>query len=860
MPFYTYSSSWRQIKKAWVYANSAWQPIKKGWVWVSNQWRLFFSGENVPSIAQQVTISQSAPDALDGLITLTGTNYHWTDFTSLTYYFEWSTDGGSTWTSINTGSITNPSSGSSNTKTYTVTTANTSPNIDNLYRFRVYAINTSLTNSSTSGNSIISTPRNITNVSASQVGNTLQASLSFTPGLYTNSIRVTTNRYNGTTFVSSSTTDLAAASPASVSLPAYNQTYKFQITPYTQTLISGNIRGYPGNQTAETSGLVIGAAPAPTQKVGKKPTLSNTGSVAAKTILTATGGEYDNVNGSISTRVYGWYPAPSVSDGTTTNPLPNVSSGTTSSFTTAQNMQNYVFYAVDVVPGFNGNNYYFFSTSSATVFLPSFTDNFNREENTTGSQGIGQTSGGSWYWSNDSVGTYGWQMPTTDTNNFSWEINNNTLYNTRTPSFFDNVGNYPMKSLDVGDSNVSISASIPDGGGGPGLVFWVTGAGSWWALAPSYYEEEVTKTTYPCTDGPYSHSSTTCPTTYPGSTTVGEICSCTAGSISVSYSCDTTEDGLSCPSSTATSPYDSTDDGKRCTTCTPVTITTCGSYGGACAGENCCPALSSADGGRCGACTGFKQCDTTTTFKVELSSGSPTLGTGCGDYCQCTGPFTSAGTSTCSTTWSGETGGPTTLNSCVTAADAGKICDQRYLSPGGPDGLGNYEYKYCILGEAASRYFDCSKNVCGSTYNTNQSATYERYTKVSGTTSVVNASYYKVTTGSEKTITYYSRIRILSASGSGITSQAEKEIATSTSGYQKIYGISVSTSDNNITAKAYSNTSLSTQMGTDLTFTAPEGTTKITGGGQSAVGIVNTPTNANRQTGNRLDNFTYTNV
>jgi hypothetical protein len=830
MPFYTYSGSWQTIKKAWVYVSSAWQPIKKAWVWVSDEWRLFFSGENVPSIAQQVTITQSTPDAIDGLITLTGTNYHWTDFVSLTYYFEWSSDGGSSWTIINTGSITNPSSGSSNQKFYTVTIANTSPNIDNLYRFRVFAQNVTLTNSSTSTSTTISTPRNITNVSATQVGNTLQASLSFTLGLYTNSIRVTTNRYNGATFVSSSTTDLAAASPASITLPAYNQTYKFQITPYTQTLISGNVRGYPGNQTAETAGLIIGAAPAPSQIT--KPTLSSTGSVIAGTILTASNGTYNNAS-SVATRVYGWYPSPSLTDGTTTNPSPNQAS-LNQSFTTAQYLQNYVFYAVDIVLGINGSTYYYFSTLSATVYLPSFTDNFNRA-NTTGSQGIGQTSGGSWYWSNDSVGTYGWQMPTTDTNNFSWEINNNTLYNTRTPSFFDNVGNYPMKSLDVGDSNVSISASIPDGGGGPGLVYWVTGAGSWWATVPSYYFETVTQVQ--CTGGPTQTSTTSGCCSFNGPYDQFGCVTTTAGS----WQCPSPSAYANCTCTQGT-PSSST------TTCSGGSVSQCNS-----APSNGCGTLTTTLNS-----LDCQSCPTPTTSSPKYPDN--TLGFACFDKCSCLGPFTETSPTTysCGTT---ETalGSPVVVVATCNSSNVGQPCNQRIVRE---DGFTVYYVKYCVSTPGTtSTYYHCTTRGCGTKYTysaSNVTTTTPEVKATYGVYTVIGSYYNCYTNQSVSVTTYYSRIRILSANGSSVSSMAEQIVATSTSSYQRIYGISTDTSNNTITAKAYSNTTLTTQMGSTLTYTATA-PTKIVGG-QSAVGIVNSPTNDNRQTGNRLDNFTYTNV
>ena len=100
-------------------------------------------------------------------------------------------------------------------------------------------------------------------------------------------------------------------------------------------------------------------------------------------------------------------------------------------------------------------------------------------------------------------------------------------------------------------------------------------------------------------------------------------------------------------------------------------------------------------------------------------------------------------------------------------------------------------------------------------------------------------------------------MKIWSASGSSIVSAAEKQLASSTSSYSKIYGLSVSTSGDIVTAKGYSNTNLTTQMSTDLTHTAT-GSTKALANGETSVGIIKLNTANNL--GSTLDNFTYTRV
>jgi hypothetical protein len=232
------------------------------------------------------------------------------------------------------------------------------------------------------------------------------------------------------------------------------------------------------------------------------------------------------------------------------------------------------------------------------------------------------------------------------------------------------------------------------------------------------------------------------------------------------------------------------------------------------------------------------------------------LGTACFDKCSCLGPYTNSGTSTCGTTETEIISYTTpTVFSCVTAADTNKICSA-VLS-----GIDRYNIKRCVLGTAASTYYHCTTRGCGTKYTysgSNVTTTTPEVKATYGVYSVVGSYYNCYTNQSVSVTTYYSRIRILSANGSSVSSMAEQTVATSNSSYQRIYGISTDTSNNTITAKAYSNTTLTTQMGSTLTYTATS-PTKIVGG-QSAVGIVNSPTNDNRQTGNRLDNFTYTNV
>lgn len=865
MPIYRLNNFgvWKKLSALYRLNNDGnWRPLSSLYR-LSNlgNWRKIFSSEVGPEISQQVEISQST-NSTTGLVTLTGTNYNWTNANSLTYFFEWYNV--NTWQIIDTGSITNPTSGSSNTKTYVVQTYDTNTNTDNLYRFRVRATNISLTSNSTSGTTTISTPRNVTNVTASQVGTDLQATVSFTVGLFTNSVIIRRFKFSGGTLQSTTDYNRTTASPATIPLDEYNKQYRFAVIPYTGNLVSANVTGYPGNQSDLTAQFTSNFPPAPVQT--SSPTLSSTGNVVIGTTLTATRGTYQtntiaegNPDIAIQTRVYGYvFPGPIVTNGTTTPPpTPAVTSGGTQSLLTTQLMVNYTFYAVDIVTSADASStYYYYSDLTARSFLPSFSDNFNRPA-TTGSQGLGQTSTGSWFWSTNG-GLYGPQTPTTNTDNFSWQLDTEeisgrqTAVTPRNPSTSDNASNYPLKSINVGDSNVSLRVSVADGGGGPGLAFWVTASGSWWAAAPHYTFSSTNVTTYDCGGGPFTHNSTSCPTLFPvNASNVGQACSCNPGFTSFSYDCGGGPfDAISCPAG----PFATTaaNVGLRCSACTPITSSTC-TGSGACAGQGCCPASGSADGQRCSNCIPFNECNTQATFEVRQTSNPN--GTTCGSYCSCQGPFTNAGTSTCGTV-EGNFPSSTTpvISSCVTAADAEKICAARLI------GVDLYAVRRCVLGTAAYTYWNCGVRVCGSTYNTNQVTTLQRYNTVREIASTTNATYNTVRAVTSTVNTYSSRVKIISAVGSAITTHVDTEVASSNTAYNQIYGISVATTANTITANAYSNLTLTNQLGSTITFNATSLNPQRSIAGDSAVGIINTPTTHNRLPGNRLDDFVYTNV
>ena len=154
------SSGWKQISEMYIKIASGWKQISEGYIKTSAGWKRFWSGGTL-SPQNPVTISKST-NATTYLITLTGTNYYWSPGPpSLTYYFEWSTNGGTSWSTLSTGTAINPGYGSSTSYTHQITTSQLSANLVNTYRFRIAATYGSQSASS-SATTTVQGPTNIT--------------------------------------------------------------------------------------------------------------------------------------------------------------------------------------------------------------------------------------------------------------------------------------------------------------------------------------------------------------------------------------------------------------------------------------------------------------------------------------------------------------------------------------------------------------------------------------------------------------------------------------------------------------------------------------------------------------------------
>jgi len=235
--FVASSSVWKKVNTVWVASGNVWKQVNSGWVASGGVWKKFYSSSVSPSIAQTVTISRNNATYPS---TLTGTNYRWTDSTSLTYIFQKSSDD-TNWTDIGTAtSISNPAVGSSNTVTYVLTIADM-PAYTSYYRFVVTASNstysTTTTSTSTSVNVKQPAPINVTAPAVTPVTGTQGVTTyTTTDGTWNpddaDGVYAYQWQYNdqGSTFVSLSGATSSTYSPASNFLTFYASPIRCRVT------------------------------------------------------------------------------------------------------------------------------------------------------------------------------------------------------------------------------------------------------------------------------------------------------------------------------------------------------------------------------------------------------------------------------------------------------------------------------------------------------------------------------------------------------------------------------------------------------------------------------------------------------
>jgi uncharacterized repeat protein (TIGR02543 family) len=243
--FINVNGTWKSVSDIFLNVSGTWKRITRAFINVAGTWReLLIGGTLAPQ--NQVTISKST-NATTFLVTLTGTNYYWSPGPPvLTYKFQWSTNSGGTWTDISSGSIVNPTFGSSNTQAYTLspTAPNmyVTPNVLNLYRFKVDATYGSLSATSESTTVSVQGPTDITLTTTTLGGTSVGLSWSASNGAGSYLVYYSTDN---------STYSLFSAIPAGTTsttvtgLSGTGTLYYFKVLPVTGT--SNTYKGYLGN-------------------------------------------------------------------------------------------------------------------------------------------------------------------------------------------------------------------------------------------------------------------------------------------------------------------------------------------------------------------------------------------------------------------------------------------------------------------------------------------------------------------------------------------------------------------------------------------------------------------------------------
>ena len=868
------SGAWKTITNNYVKISGTWRTISNMWVKISGTWRPLFSSSS--TITQTVTISKST-NSSTGIVTLTGTNYRWSNASSLTYKFKRSRDGGTSWVTIANGTATNPAVGSSNTETYQLSNnlSDVYPNIDNMYIFEVTAVSSTGTSSVSESLSVyVAAARNVTNLSIVSVDTTFNSvKLQFDGGEYASSYLV---RYRKG-IIDGYYNAISSGSPATITVPNLdsNTTYSFYVTPYTGGLVSSLVTGYAGNESSPVSGSTS-VMPQPVKV--SSPTLSGTG--IAFTQITAGGGSYQSGTfGGITTRIVYYtspYTAPVDGEGSssatvqsTDTPAPTYTISQADATT-----PNKKFYARDAVTAVNGTTTYYYYSPVVTARVGTVTDNFNRSV----PSGLGTSS---------SSYVYSAAIHADDRHaSSSWSTNGSTANNSTNVTryiSFPNPGTaaleYPIKAIEItSKTDLTASVEIPSGGGGPGIAFWMSGAGSFYAVAPVYSKinNDVTTTTYTCDGAVIStNSDGTNPTcrgcTVTTSTSGGTSSDCNATAFSTNstgtspncYGCPITTSGG--PSSDCNFPVNKSTDanGTGCFGC-PITTNaggtsyTCGSgttynYGSAIVAQAACHGCSYSD----------------TSYVSKTCTGGPadyysnTLGTGCGDKCSCAGPYVGV---VCSGGGSGAT--CPSLSSAINGR-----CGPCTFNPA----ISIYTWPI----NTNSTYYSCYTNVCTNvaqfscTYTTvttpttytcrgQDTSTPVTYTCKGRDTSTPVVTSYSCSPKTNNTTvvvsTYNTNLRIMST---GYTSYVavlkDENINTNTSAFEKAYKISVTTSGNNISATAYSDLS-GTVLGT-ASYTRGDGDlAKPATGAASYAGIIKTPSNINSNSVDNNAGSTYDNL
>jgi len=863
-------SEWKPVSQIKLKVGGAWKNVAAGYLKVAGAWKIFFGTDTIngPSIAEKVELSQSTNTSTK-LITLTGTNYYWSNSSTQSYVFQRSSNGGSSWATISSGTATNPSVGSSNTYTYQLidNASDVYPNVDNLYRFSVTATSSGgATSTSTSETQSVSAARDISSLSVVTADTTYDSvKLQFTAGAYSSSYLVRYT-YSGIGIEEGYFRSAGSGSPTTtitVTGLSASTSYTFYVTPYTGGIVSGSNTGYGGNESSSVSTTTI-AVLTPVQI--SSPSLSGTG--VAFTSITASSGTYQlggYTTSSTTKIVYYLSPYTAPTDGEVSSSATIIDTIGPPTYPITQDdatTPNKKFYARDAVVSSNGAVTYYYYSPVVTARVGTVIDNFDR---TAVPSGLGTSSSG-YIYSDVVHGPYQYHAPSSWSTDGLKAVNSTNLTPYTSPL---NPGSaavsYPIKALEItSKTDLTASVEIPSGGGGPGVAFWISGAGSFYAVAPSYYQipssQNVTSTN--CNGSVIStNSNGTNPNCYgctvTTSTSGGTSSDCNAGAF-YTNSNGTSPNCYGCPvttipattSSDCNFPVDKATDasGTGCFGCTVSTVSGSTSYS-------------------CGSGTTYNYPN---YFQAQAACPSSCT---ISDTSYQDGPFTSTtygctGTTQNYSTLAACNASPTT--STYNASTVGTRCGACVQPIGGV----NLFRAPAVAATNTTYYTTVTQFSC--TYSTattpttytcrgRDTSTPVAYTCTGRDTSTPVVTSYSCTgqqvTNLVTTNTYYTQLRIMST---GYTSYVavlkDENINTNTSEFQKVKKISVTTSGNNISATAYSDLS-GTVLGT-ASYARVDGTdlAKPAAGASSYAGVIKTPSAINSGSVNDNAGSTYDNL
>lgn len=793
------SSGWKNLAEVYLKNSSGWKKIKTAYLKTSSGWKLLFSASLTPEIESGVLITSST-NSTTKLTKLTGQNFHWFNSTGLTYQFKYSAGGATYYDLTAATTISNPSVGSSNTVIYDLSTSDVQPNVDNYYKFIVTATNSTYDTAAASEDVLI-----IYGIRDIEVTNTshdiTSLAFSWSGGMYSNGFIYQYREYvDSTNYGFWSTAEYTEN--YYVTLTGLTAAKQYQIRVKGITGASTANPGYSGNWAYQLG--TTDTAPTPTATA--YPTLS--GTAVAKTTVSSSNGAYDNDNPSysIQSRIIGVTDPSLIIQGDTEEYGTVLSSN---SFTYFQNYTvtqgdatapSYYFFARDSVVGLDGVTYYFYSTGvKSTMGL--VTDDFNR----TVSGGIGTMSSGFTY-----SGYY--TSP-------SWSVNGSTAVATASPSASAGPSSWGLRSIEMaGKTDISMSIGIPQGQGGVGVAFWVSGYDNWWSAICAH--ESINETTYTCTGAGGSGSS------YPSNVGTGAGQNCNVTSTSV-YDCNQSGgSGSSYPSNVGDG------SGQNCNV-SSSTEYACDSYGGSGysypsnvgsgAGQNCnVVAVTTYACNQVGGTStsypgpespeteiyGICNLSSSTTYPCNTGSASSSQSdpgpnsNSAGGVCN---KSTSTGYAFQAVTYSPL---PSSSASTCNAANFGKYQSGSAVYLFG----GLYNYNYC---NSYTLYTWSNRSYSGTTtYTWNRrsfsgtTTYYWNKRSTSGTTTYSwskrstspTTTYYWSTQVGSTTTNYKTYLRIYEANGSAVNLKSTTVVDSNTSGFIPVYGLSLSTSGNSISA------------------------------------------------------------